>query len=64
MVGRADHNPRAAKPELASGELVEISPHISIPPTTMHVVYPTRSGQPAKVRAFVDALIAWGEKNA
>mgnify|MGYP000234313334 CR=1 FL=1 len=46
--------------ELARRELVEISDDISIKPTALYVIYPSRSGQPAKAKAFVDALVQWG----
>lgn len=41
-------------------ELVEISDQVSIKSTSLYVVYPSRSGQSAKAKAFVDALVAWG----
>jgi len=47
--------------ELARQEFVEISTGINIKTTGLYVVYPTRSGQPAKTKAFVDALLAWGQ---
>jgi len=47
--------------ELGRQEFVEISGGINIKTTGLYVVYPTRSGQPAKTKAFVDALLAWGQ---
>ena len=47
--------------ELAEQSLVEISSDISIAPSSLYVVYPSRSGQPAKLKAFVDALVDWGK---
>ncbi|OUR91197.1 hypothetical protein A9Q81_18080 [Gammaproteobacteria bacterium 42_54_T18] len=47
--------------ELARQEFVEISTGINIKTTGLYVVYPTRSGQPAKTKAFVDALLGWGQ---
>ena len=41
--------------------LVQISADITIAPTSLYVVYPSRSGQPAKLKAFVDALVNWGK---
>ena len=46
--------------ELRSQELVEVDIDISIKSTALYVVYPSRSGQPAKAKAFVDALVRWG----
>ncbi|NQZ06421.1 MAG: LysR family transcriptional regulator [Algicola sp.] len=48
--------------ELATQQLVEINPDIEIKPTSLYVVYPSRSGQPAKLKAFVDALLEWGKR--
>ncbi|WDE09150.1 LysR family transcriptional regulator [Thalassomonas viridans] len=50
------------KKELMQGELLEICPDIELKPTSLYVVYPSRSGQPAKLKAFVDALKRWGEE--
>lgn len=50
------------KKELARGELLQICPDIALKPSSLYVVYPSRSGQPAKLKAFVDALIQWGEE--
>jgi len=47
--------------ELGRQEFVEISTGINIKTTGLYVVYPTRSGQPAKTKAFVDALLGWGQ---
>ena len=47
--------------ELAQQQLIQISPHIRIKEMALYVVYPSRSGQPAKLKAFVDALMQWGE---
>lgn len=50
-----------ASANLESGRLIQIHPEIELSPSKLYVVYPSRSGQPAKVRAFVDALIAWSQ---
>jgi DNA-binding transcriptional LysR family regulator len=47
--------------ELATQKLIEISQDIEIKPTSLYVVYPSRSGQPAKLKAFVDALLEWSK---
>ncbi|MFT4929481.1 MAG: DNA-binding transcriptional LysR family regulator [Phenylobacterium sp.] len=49
--------------ELAQGQLIEVSSDIRIRPTALYVVYPSRSGQPAKSKAFVDAMMQWGRGN-
>ncbi len=49
--------------ELAQQQLIEISSDIRIKPTALYLVYPSRSGQPAKLKAFVDALVQWGRDN-
>lgn len=46
--------------QLDQGQLVEISSGIKIRSTSLYVVYPSRSGQPAKSKAFVDELLQWG----
>jgi DNA-binding transcriptional LysR family regulator len=46
--------------EIAQQQLVEIADDIDIPATSLYVVYPTRSGQPAKLKAFISALLEWG----
>jgi len=50
------------KKELQTGELVELNCDIKIKPTSLYIVYPSRAGQPAKLKAFVEALVKWGEK--
>ncbi len=49
--------------ELARNELVELHPDIEVEPTSLYLVYPSRSGQPAKVKAFVDAMVAWAQNS-
>jgi DNA-binding transcriptional LysR family regulator len=43
---------------LASGRLREVMPAYSLPPADLYVYYLSRSNLPAKVRAFVDFLVA------
>lgn len=51
---------RSIREQLDHGKLVEISSNVKITPTSLYVVYPSRSGQPAKLKAFVDTLLQWG----
>ena len=43
---------------LASGRLREVMPAYSLPPADLYVYYLSRRNLPAKVRAFVDFLVA------
>ncbi len=43
---------------LASGRLREVMPAYSLPSADLYVYYLSRSNQPAKVRAFIDFLVA------
>ncbi len=43
---------------LASGRLKEVMPAYSLPSADLHVYYLSRRNQPAKVRAFIDFLVA------
>ncbi len=49
------------KEELAQQQLIEISSDVDIKPTTLYLVYPSRSGQPAKLKAFIDAMLQWAK---
>lgn len=49
--------------ELEQQQLIEISNEVDIKPTSMYVVYPSRSGQPAKLKAFIDTMLEWGKNN-
>lgn len=42
-----------------NNELVQLLPNYILPQTSLYVVYPTRSGQPAKVSSFVEAIFNW-----
>jgi DNA-binding transcriptional LysR family regulator len=55
---------RMVKPEIDKGELCELSDQIRIKPTSLYLVYPSRTGQPAKLKAIVDALVNWGTSQA
>lgn len=47
--------------ELADKSLVAITYDVNIRPTTLYVVYPSRTGQPAALKAFVDAVFKWAD---
>jgi len=51
------------KKELAAGLLKEINNEIKLKPNVLYLIYPSRSGQPAKLKAFVDTMRQWGENN-
>jgi DNA-binding transcriptional LysR family regulator len=51
-----------ADPHLAQGTLVPVLPGILEVESQIAVVYPEREFVPAQVRAFVDALAAWAER--
>jgi DNA-binding transcriptional LysR family regulator len=44
---------------IVQGKLVQIHPEIEIPASKFYLVYPNRSGQPAKMKAFVEAILEW-----
>ncbi len=46
---------------LKDNSLLPISEDIRLNATSLYVVYPSKSGQPAKLKAFVDTLVDWGE---
>lgn len=54
---------RGITDQLKRGDLIEITKEIEIPSTFLYVVYPSRVGQPAKLKAFVEALLDWGHKS-
>lgn len=43
------------------GTLVQLLPQIEIPSSSLYLVYPSRTGQPAKVSAFVEMMVEWAE---
>lgn len=53
---------RMAQPKLASGELVQIAPRVPLTDSKIYLVYPSRLGQPAKLKALIDAMVSWGEE--
>lgn len=46
-------------PHIKSGELIQLFADTSLPSTALYLVYPSRSGQPAKTKAFVEAMMEW-----
>ncbi|MCW8999500.1 MAG: LysR family transcriptional regulator [Kangiellaceae bacterium] len=52
---------RMAQHKLATGELVQIAPKVALTDSLIYLVYPSRLGQPAKLKAFIDAMVSWGE---
>jgi len=46
-------------PHIKSGEILQLFDEVSLPSTALYLVYPSRSGQPAKVKAFVEAIMQW-----
>lgn len=52
---------RTVLPNITEGQLVQIATEVSIPPTSLYVVYPSRAGQPANVRAFKDKIFEWAQ---
>jgi len=45
--------------EIESGELSQLLTEIILPSTNVYLIYPSRKGQPAKTRAFVEAMMQW-----
>lgn len=46
--------------ELNEKLLIELNNEIKLRPNVLYLIYPSRSGQPAKLKAFVDAMKKWG----
>lgn len=49
--------------ELQQQQVEILLDDVYIPNTALYIIYPSRSGQPAKLKAFVSALIEWGERS-
>lgn len=47
--------------KLATGELVQIAADVKLTDSVIYLVYPSRLGQPARLRAFIQAMLNWGE---
>jgi len=51
-----------AQKKLAAGELVQIAQEVKLTDSVIYLVYPSRLGQPAKLKAFIEAMVNWGEQ--
>ncbi len=48
--------------DLATGRLIQILPQWLLPSGDIQAVFPIARCRPAKVRAFVELLVAWEEQ--
>jgi DNA-binding transcriptional LysR family regulator len=53
---------RMAQKKLATGELVQIAKEVVLTDSVIYLVYPSRLGQPAKLKVFIDTMVSWGEQ--
>jgi len=49
------------KIQLSEGRFIQIKDGIEIAPVALYLVYPSRTGQPAKTKAFVELMMAWAD---
>jgi len=49
------------KKQLNEGSFIQIKDGIEIAPMALYLVYPSRTGQPAKTKAFVELMMAWAD---
>jgi len=49
------------KKQLNEGRFIQIKDGIEIAPMALYLVYPSRTGQPAKTKAFVELMMAWAD---
>lgn len=49
------------KKQLSEGRFVQIKDGIEIAPMALYLVYPSRTGQPAKTKAFVELMMMWAD---
>lgn len=47
--------------KLESGELVQLAKEVKLTDSEIYLVYPSRLGQPAKLKVVIDSLVEWGE---
>jgi DNA-binding transcriptional LysR family regulator len=47
--------------KLETGELVQIAQDVTLTDSVIYLVYPSRLGQPAKLKAIITAMIDWGK---
>jgi len=45
--------------DIRAGNFIQLFSEIPLPSTALYLVYPSRSGQPAKSKAFVEAMMEW-----
>ena len=53
---------RMVQNKLATGELLQIADEVLLTDSVICLVYPSRLGQPAKLKAFIDVMVRWGEQ--
>ena len=46
--------------QLDAGELVQIAKEVKLTDSEIYLVYPSRLGQPAKLKVLIDSLVEWG----
>lgn len=49
------------KQQLQTGELVQIAEGVELTDSEIYLVYPSRQGQPAKLRVLIESLVNWGQ---
>jgi len=47
---------------IKTGEYVQIAPEVELTDSEIYLVYPSRHGQPAKLKRFIDLMVDWGEQ--
>jgi len=50
-----------AKKQIDEGQLIQITEGIEIAPMALYLVYPSRTGQPARTKAFVELMMTWAD---
>ncbi len=48
--------------KIKTGEYVQIAPDLELTDSVIYLVYPSRKGQPAKLKSFIDLMVNWGEQ--
>jgi DNA-binding transcriptional LysR family regulator len=49
------------KKQLNEGHFIQIKDGIEIAPMALYLIYPSRTGQPAKTKAFVELMMTWAD---
>lgn len=52
---------RMVQKQLSDGSLIQIAKDVPLSDSVIYLVYPSRVGQPAKLKAFIEVMINWGE---